>query len=65
MQRLDNPIKIPLSTRKRKIVSTTPDFKRKLARFKAGVEMSMSDVDLIESAVGSDGQNHKENVNTR
>ena len=65
MQNLDIPIKIHLSTRKRKIVSTTPDFKRKLATFKAGAEMSMRDVDLIESVAGSDGQKHKENLDIR
>ena len=65
MQNLDIRVKIPISTRKRKIVSTTPDFKRKLARLGAGVEMSTSDVDLIESVAGSDRQNHKENMGTR
>ena len=65
MQNLDIPIKIPISTRKRKIVSTTPDFKRKLARFEAGARMSTNDADLIEPVDGSGEQNLKENVGTR
>ena len=57
MQNLDIPL--PISTRKRKIVSTTPDFKRNLSRFEASARMSTDNVDLI-GPVNKNGEQNLE-----
>ena len=56
MQGLDISHKIPHSTRRRKNISNTPEFRRKLLRF----EMSYNEADTIESAASRDGHAPKE-----
>ena len=63
MQNLDIPL--PISTQKRKIVSTTPDFKRKHARFEASARMSTDDVDLIGPVNENGEQNLEEDMGAK